>query len=95
MLIIGVVGCRESLDKILEELTKIFISHGAEKLYKARSIEDAEEKGIFEIRRGYHPAAIKSASEKRSSPRAKPLVYTEDILVPSSKILDAVRRIWC
>lgn len=81
------------MDKILEELTKIFISHGAEKLYKARSIEDAEEKGIFEIRRGYHPAAIKSASEKRSSPRAKPLVYTEDISVPPSKLLDAVRRI--
>lgn len=90
MLIVAVVGYRESVDKILEELSEIFMDKGARKLYKARSIEEAEEKGIFEIRRGYHPAAIKLAAEERSSYRAKPLVFTEDISIPPSRLLDAV-----
>jgi glycolate oxidase len=93
MLIVGVVGCKESLNRILGELSEIFRIKGAKKMYKARSIEEAEEKGIFEIRRGYHPAAIKIAAEERSSPRAKPLVFTEDISVPPSRLLDAISDI--
>jgi len=93
MLITGIISCRESVERILSEIMSIYKERGGMKLYTAKTLEEAEEKGIFDIRRGYHPAAIKKAAEERKDYSSKPVVYTEDISIPPSRLAEAVREI--
>jgi len=92
-LLLSVVTSPESSERVIASLEDILKSHGATGIYKARSIEDAEALGLFDIRRSYYPASIKIASETRKDPSSRIFVFVEDISVPPSKLSEALRGI--
>lgn len=93
MLITSIATADESAERVLKNLEDAYKASKASTIYKAYSREEAEELGIFEIRRNYYPASIKIAAEEREDEEIKPLVYVEDISVPPSKLVEAVARI--
>ena len=93
MLITSIATTDESAERTLKNLEDAYTASGASSIYKAYSREEAEEAGIFEIRRNYYPASIKIAAEEREDIEVKPLVYVEDISVPPTKLVEAVSRV--
>ncbi len=93
MLITSVATTDESAEKTLKNLEDTYIISGASSIYKAYSRDEAEESGIFEIRRNYYPASIKIAAGERGDVEVKPLVYGEDISVPPTKLVEAIDKI--
>lgn len=83
----------EATERILKVVKDIYESNGASDIYMAKSPEETEELGLYDIRRNYYPASIKIASESRRDPESRVLVYVEDISVPPSKLVEAVKRI--
>jgi len=92
-LLLGVVTSPESTERVLNSLEEILKSNGALSIYKARSMDEAESMGLLDIRRSYYPASIKIASETRRDPTGRIFVFVEDISVPPSKLLEAIRGI--
>lgn len=93
MLITSVITSIESADRILKQLEEIYTENGAIKVYRARTQQEMEELGLMDIRRNYAAASIQIAAKMRKKETNKIIVYPEDISVPPSKLVEAVRRI--
>lgn len=88
MLLVSVDVNREATDRVLEWLKDLMKENGAESVYAARSLEEAEEKKLFEIRRSLFPAQNYLARVKLGI--ENPMIYIEDIAVPPSRLVEAV-----
>ncbi len=67
---------------------------GAENIYIARSRDESEKLGLYDIRRNYYPASVKLASDSRRDPESKMIVYVEDISVAlPSQLTKAIKLI--
>jgi len=94
MLLVSVDVPKEASERILNELEDcIRTCHGVRNVFKARSMSEAEALGLFDIRRSYHPATIQAANKYKKTPESKVLLLMEDIAVPPSKLVEAVKRI--
>ena len=74
---------------VLENLAK---KNNAKYIVVSRSIKEAEEKGLFDIRKSLFPSQVLYAKQVLGLER-NPMVYIEDIAVPPSKLVDAIREI--
>lgn len=91
-MLLAAVDCnREAVDRYAEWLVRVMERRGAVKTYLAKSMEEAEARGLFTLRRSLFPAQVFMG--QRSFPGRKLLVLLEDIAVPPSRLLDAVREI--
>jgi len=90
MLLVSVDVNKEASERVLETLGNI-MSRRASAVFKAPSLEEAEEKGLFQIRRSLFSAQIEHA--RRSLGKDRVLVILEDIAVPPSKLVEAVSLI--
>jgi len=93
LLIVSVDTPLELANMLLDSLEKIMRSNNATSIFKAKSMLEAEEMGIFDIRRGYYPTSIRIASEESKDPTSRIIVYVEDISVPPSKLKQAVEEL--
>ena len=90
MLLVSVDVNREATERVLGELSGIMGSR-ALRVYTARSLEEAEEKRLFQVRRGLFPAQVEHA--RRTLGKERVLVIIEDIAVPPSRLVEAVELI--
>ncbi len=74
-------------------LRSIMESNNASQIHVAENTDQAEKLGLFDIRRGFHPATVKLAAEASRHSKGRILVYVEDIAVPPSRLAEAIRRI--
>ncbi len=86
-----ILGVEKICDKVfLDDILGIIESHGGRDIIFAESIEDAENIGIYSIRRGFYTTFIELAAENSEG---TPFVYTEDISVPPSRLPELIRDI--
>lgn len=91
-MLLAAIDCnREAVDRFADWLARVMERRGAIRTYIARSMEEAEAMGLFTLRRSLFPAQVFMG--QRSFPGRKLLVLLEDIAVPPSRLLDAVREI--
>ena len=83
----------EATERVLRNLKDIYEKCGAENIYIARSQDETEKLGLYDIRRNYYPASVKLASESRRDPESRMIVYVEDISVPPSQLTKAIQLI--
>jgi len=93
LLIVSIDAPLELADKTLDSLEKIMRNNNATSIFKARTSKEAEEMGVFDIRRGYYPASITIASKESRDPTSRIFVYVEDISVPPTKLKQAVEEL--
>jgi glycolate oxidase len=93
LLIISVDIAREAADRMLLTLEEIMKENNASAVFKASSMKEAEEMGIFDMRRGFYPASIKIAAERRRDVERRSIFFIEDISVPPSRLAECVKRI--
>jgi len=91
MLLVGVEAQREAAERVLDWLVSTLRSHGASTIVTAWTTEEAEERGLFRVRRSLFPAQVAAARERTGSERV--LVLIEDIVVPPSRLVEAVEAI--
>ena len=91
MLVMAVDTSHEAIPRMEKILVDTVRSAGASRIYTASSLEEAEEKDLFRVRRNLFPAQSRSARELLGKPDVQVLI--EDIVVPPSRLLDAVRGI--
>ncbi len=91
MFLVGVDVNREAAERTASWLSRTLSSAGATRLYVAGTVNEAEERGFFTLRRSLLPAQMRVAREITGSPRT--LVYIGDIAVPPSKLVDAVEEL--
>ena len=91
MLLVSMDVNREAADRIAGMLRGIVESHGAGLVYTAMSMREAEEKGLFSIRRSLFATQNYLARVKMGI--RNPMIYIEDIAVPPSRLVEAVREI--
>ncbi|GBF08733.1 D-lactate dehydrogenase [Aeropyrum pernix] len=91
MLLVGVPVYREASTRVLEEMVSIAKAAGAASVYTAKSMEEAEEKKLLEIRRSLF--ATQALLTQKQFKGRKVMMLMEDIAVPPSKLLDAVERL--
>jgi len=92
MLLVGVDVYREAAGRVLGTLVEIMRGKGASPVVTAETTEEAWEKGLFTIRKNLFASQVLAARE-RLGPGRKPMVLLEDIVVPPSRIVEAVRRL--
>ena len=91
MLLVSIDINYEAANRILDRLERIVERNGASLVYTASNLEEANRKGLFDLRRSLFPAQVALA---RSTTRSgKVLVYVEDIAVPPSRLAEAVERL--
>jgi len=90
LLLVALETCREAAAERLESLASMLKTSGAHSVYTAISMKEAEERGLLALRRAMYPSHVKLSWERKG---VGALVYVEDIAVPPSKLLDAVRGI--
>ncbi len=93
LLITSVSTVDEAAERVRDALVHIYDEAGANKIYSALTMEEAEDMGIFDIRRNLYPASIKMASLGLRDDEEKPYIFVEDISVPPTKLVEAVRRL--
>ncbi len=85
---------KEAIPRFREKITSILKRHNASKILTADTLQEADKKGLFAIRRALYPEMLNyGAKMLMEKPGARPLPIVEDICVPPSKLLDAVARI--
>ncbi len=82
-----------SVDNMLNSLEEIMRANNASIIYKARSLREAEELGLFDIRRAYYPTTIRMAAESRRDATKRIFVYIEDYSVPPSRLVEYITRL--
>jgi glycolate oxidase len=92
-LLVGVNTAVEARSRVMKSLAESMKLHNSNRIYTARSMSEAEKMGLFDIRRNYYLASIRLASESRSDPLSGIKVYVEDISVPPSRLVEAVKRL--
>lgn len=90
MLLVSVDVNREATDRVLGWLERTVRGRGAVRVLSARTLEEAEDRGLFSIRRSLYAAQITLARQLASRPDAKVVLFAEDIAVPPSKLVEAV-----
>jgi glycolate oxidase len=83
----------EASRRYMDKLRSIMESNNASQIHAAENTRKAEELGLFDIRRGFHPATVKLAAQASRESKGRILVYVEDIAVPPSRLAEAIRRI--
>ncbi|MEB3755883.1 MAG: FAD-binding protein [Desulfurococcales archaeon] len=91
MLLVSIDVNKEATDRMLNWLIGILKQNGATEIYTAKTMEEAEEKGLFELRRSLFPAQNYLSRKKLGI--ENPMIYIEDIAVPPSKLVEAVGEI--
>ncbi len=91
MILVGVECPHELAEKCGEELVDIMKGAGAERVDYAPTEKEAEERGLISIRRAFYPLAITLGS--REFEDSISLVLIEDLVVPVSRLPEAVRII--
>ncbi len=90
MLLVGVDVNREATGRVLRWLAGLLRRHGASRVYEARSMAEAEERGLLDVRRALFPAQVEYA-RRALGPGAQALL--EDIAVPPSRLAEAVEGV--
>lgn len=86
------VDCNvEAVERIEGWLRRVMVESGATSVYAARSMEEAEEMKLIALRRNLFAAQI--AMTAKLYPGRSVVVHPEDIAVPPSKLLEAIRAI--
>ncbi len=91
MLLLGVDVYKESAERMVKLLTEIAEKNNAKKIYTAWSTEEAEEKGLFAIRKNLFTAGVYFARQEYGKDNVQVLI--EDIVVPPSKLVEAVKEL--
>ncbi len=92
MLLAGIDVNREAVDRYVEWIEKLLKEHGGKGIQTARSWQEAEERGLFDIRRSLFVAQSKMAREiYKNVNNAKIMLLIEDIAVPPSRLIEAVK----
>ncbi|MCE4600384.1 MAG: FAD-binding protein [Desulfurococcales archaeon] len=89
MLLVGVDVYREAAGRMLDWLSSIAVDNGAHTLYRAWTTEEALEKGLFSIRKNLFTAQVHYTRERLGG-AGKVMVLIEDIVVPPSRLVEAV-----
>jgi len=92
-LLVSVDTAPEATNRVLSQLEEIMRKNNVTAVYTARTMAEAEAEGFFDIRRNYYPASIRLAAEGLKDPNSRMYVYVEDISVPPTKTIEAVRRL--
>ncbi|MGC9134934.1 MAG: glycolate oxidase subunit GlcD [Caldisphaera sp.] len=92
MLLISIDTTKESTDKIKKFLENKLSKHNANKIITSLNQEEAEEMGLFKIRRNLFAAQV-SMGQAIYGANKKLQVFIEDIVVPPSKIIEAVNKV--
>ncbi len=91
MLLVGIDVNEEAASRFESWIDKVLRKHNATSVYTAKSWSEAEDKGLFDLRRSLFPAQMKMAREiYKDVKEAKIMVLLEDIAVPPSKLVEAV-----
>jgi len=93
LLIISVEVAREAAERMLSMLEEIMRDNNASSVFKARTAGEAEEIGIFDIRRGYYSAMVRMVADKRKNIERRVFILGEDISVPPSRLPECVKRL--
>jgi len=93
LLITSVSTVDEASFRVKEKLVDLYVRSGATNVVAAESMGEAEALGIFQIRRNLYPATIKMASSSLMDDEEKPYIFVEDISVPPSRLIEAVKRL--
>jgi len=91
MILVGVECPHELSEKCGEELVGIMKGSGAEHVDYALTEKEAEDRGLIAIRRAFYPLAITLGSQEFEDSIS--LVLIEDLVVPVSRLPEAVRII--
>jgi glycolate oxidase len=89
MLLVGVPVNREASERVISELAEIARKARARSIYTARSMQEAEDRKLLEIRRSLF--ATQAIITQREIRGRKVMMLMEDIAVPPSKLLEAVK----
>jgi len=92
MLLVGVDVNREAAERVLNQLVDTMRAHGATHIQTAMTTQEAWDKGLFTIRKNLFASQVLAARETLG-PGVRPMVLLEDIVVPPSRIVEAVRRL--
>jgi glycolate oxidase len=87
MLLVSIETSREAIDRVLDQLEDLMRKAGAKTLYRARSLREAEAKGLLALRRSLYPAQVEAA-KRAYGPNAR--AWLGDIAVPPSRLIDAI-----
>jgi glycolate oxidase len=93
MLIVSVDAPLMMADEMLNLLEGIARSNNAVSIFKARTMSDAEELGLFMIRRALLPLSVNIAAEEIKDLGSRPIVIMQDISVPPSKLPYAISEL--
>ncbi|NOZ89228.1 MAG: FAD-binding protein [Crenarchaeota archaeon] len=88
MLLVAVEAADCEAVEVLERLSRLLSSHGASRVYTAPSMREAEP--LIKLRRAMYPSQVRLALEEKGPGT---LVYVEDIAVPPSRLVEAVRGV--
>ncbi len=91
MLLVSIDVNREAASRIIEWLEKTARKHNARTVYRALTVQEAEEKKLFQVRRSLFPAQVHLSKKKLGI--ENPMVLIEDIAVPPSRLVEAVEEI--
>lgn len=91
MLLVSIDANREAVNRFAEWLRGVVSKHGASYVYLARSLGEAEEKKLFQVRRSLFPAQVYLSKHRLGI--ENPMVLIEDIAVPPSRLVEAVKAI--
>ncbi len=91
MLLMGVPVNKEASERVLGELAEIARRARARSIYTARSMAEAEDKKLLEIRRSLF--ATQAILTQRELKGRRAMMLMEDIAVPPSKLLEAVKAL--
>jgi len=91
MFLVAVDCNSEAVARIEEWLRKLMAANGATSVYTARGLEEAESMGLLALRRNLFAAQI--AMTTKLYPGRRVVVHPEDIAVPPSKLVEAIRRV--
>ena len=92
MLLVGVEVNREAAERVLSSLVSLLRKHGAREIVTAHGTEEARSKELFTVRKNLFTGQAGLTMEK-VGPGKRIMVLIEDIVVPPSRVPEAVRRI--
>ncbi len=92
MLLISLESTKESAERMSRWLVDLMSRYNANNIISALTQDEAEEKGIFKLRRALIPGAFQVGATKLGK-KAKVQIMVGDIVVPPSKIPIAVAKI--
>ncbi|MFP3144882.1 MAG: FAD-linked oxidase C-terminal domain-containing protein [Caldisphaera sp.] len=92
MLLVSIDTTKESANKVKKFLENKLSKYNANKIITSLSQEEAEEMGLFKIRRNLF-AAQTSMGQSIYGTNKKLQVFIEDIVVPPSKIIQAINKV--